>query len=123
MDGESATLAAVQQRRVYVIDANTYTRQSEPRLVHGLELFTERLHPEHFSGLMPEGGAAWLSVEQLKAPCISWTIAVLRSRGPDAGGPPCSAPYSPGAHSCANSGDLKTVLAMCMKALAGSTPT
>jgi hypothetical protein len=71
---------------------------------------------------MPESGAAWLSVEQLKAP-YSWTIAVLRIRGPDTGGPLRSAPYSPGTHSCANSGALKTVLAMCIKALAGSTPT
>jgi ABC-type Fe3+-hydroxamate transport system substrate-binding protein len=40
IDGGSATLPAVQQRRVYVIDANVYTSRSEPRLVHGLELFT-----------------------------------------------------------------------------------
>jgi iron complex transport system substrate-binding protein len=67
---EWATLQAVQQQRVYVIDANAYTSRSGPRLVYGLEMFAEMLHPECFSAMIPEGGAVRLSAEQLKAPSI-----------------------------------------------------
>lgn len=66
-----ATLPAVQQQRVYVLDANAYTSRSGPRLVCGLEMFAEMLHPECFSGMIPKGGAVRLSTEQLKAPSIA----------------------------------------------------
>ena len=68
---EWATLPAVQQQRVYVLDANAYTSRSGPRLVYGLEMFAEMLHPECFSGMIPKGGAVRLSTEQLKAPSIA----------------------------------------------------
>jgi hypothetical protein len=101
----------VQQQRVYVMDANAYTSQSGPRLVCGLEIFAEILRPECFSTLIPAGGAGRLSAEQLKAP--AW---------PDQRSCEPSPPYRLSSSGCANSGDLKTVLAMCMKARAGSTP-
>ena len=62
------TLPAVQQQRVYVIDANAYTSRSGPRLVYGLESFAEMLHPTIFSGMIPAGGALRVPVEHLKVP-------------------------------------------------------
>lgn len=50
-------LPAVQNNRVYVIDASAFTSRSGPRLVAGLEIMAEMIHPETFSGLIPEGGA------------------------------------------------------------------
>jgi iron complex transport system substrate-binding protein len=50
-------LPAVQQGRVYVIDAGAYTSRSGPRLVQGLEILAEMIHPELFSGnIPPQGG-------------------------------------------------------------------
>ena len=53
-----ASLPAVQKEQVYVVDANSYTSRSGPRLVSGLEILAEIIHPELFSGMVPEGGAA-----------------------------------------------------------------
>jgi iron complex transport system substrate-binding protein len=55
-----ATLPAVQQGRVYVIDAGAYTSRSGPRLVQGLEILAEMIHPELFSGLISEGAGVRL---------------------------------------------------------------
>ena len=52
-----ASLPAVRDQRVYVIDASAYTSRSGPRLVTGLEIMAEMIHPEVFSGLIPEAGA------------------------------------------------------------------
>ena len=57
---EWSTLPAVQNNRVYAIDAGAYTSRSGPRLVVGLEIMAEMIHPELFSGLIPESGAARL---------------------------------------------------------------
>ena len=54
------SLPAVQDIRGYVVDASAYTSRSGPRLVTGLEIMAEILHPELFSGLIPEAGAARL---------------------------------------------------------------
>ena len=51
------SLPAVRNNRVYVIDASAYTSRSGPRLVVGLEILGEMLHPELFSGMIPEAGA------------------------------------------------------------------
>ena len=53
-------LPAVKNNRVYAIDASAYTSRSGPRLVTGLEIMAEMLHPELFSGMIPEAGAARL---------------------------------------------------------------
>jgi iron complex transport system substrate-binding protein len=58
-----ATLPAVQQGRVYVIDAGAYTSRSGPRLVQGLEILAEMIHPELFSGLIPQGAGVRLEPE------------------------------------------------------------
>ena len=52
-----ASLPAVQNNRVYAIDASAYTSRSGPRLVVGLEILAVMVHPELFSGLIPEAGA------------------------------------------------------------------
>lgn len=54
---EWATLPAVRNNRLYVIDAAAYTSRSGPRLVTGLEIVAEMVHPERFSGTVPEAGA------------------------------------------------------------------
>jgi iron complex transport system substrate-binding protein len=52
-----ASLPAVKNNRVYVIDAGAYTSRSGPRLVDGLEILAEMIHPDLFSGMIPESGA------------------------------------------------------------------
>ena len=52
-----ADLPAVKNNRVYVIDAGAYTSRSGPRLVDGLEILAEMIHPDLFSGMVPESGA------------------------------------------------------------------
>lgn len=51
-----STLPAVQNQRVYVIDASAYTSRSGPRLVQGLEIMAEMIHPELFTGMIPADG-------------------------------------------------------------------
>ncbi len=53
-----STLPAVQARRAYVLDAAAYTSRLGPRLVTGLEMMAELIHPVLFSGMIPEGAAA-----------------------------------------------------------------
>lgn len=53
---EWAGLPAVRNERVYVIDAGAYTSRAGPRLVAGLEIMAEMIHPELFSGMVPESG-------------------------------------------------------------------
>ena len=51
------TLPAVRNNRVFAIDASNYTSRSGPRLVTGLEILAEMIHPELFNGMVPEMGA------------------------------------------------------------------
>ena len=51
------SLPAVRNDRVFIIDADAYTSRLGPRLVTGLEI----IHPEVFSGLIPDSGAVRLS--------------------------------------------------------------
>ena len=53
---EWAALPAVRNERVYVIDAGAYTSRAGPRLATGLEIMAEMIHPELFSGMIPESG-------------------------------------------------------------------
>jgi iron complex transport system substrate-binding protein len=50
-------LPAVQRSQIFTIDAGAYTSRSGPRLVQGLEIMAEILHPELFSGSIPVDGA------------------------------------------------------------------
>ena len=51
------SLPAVQNDRVYIIDASAYTSRSGPRLVTGLEIMAEMIHPELFTNQIPEAAA------------------------------------------------------------------
>ncbi len=62
-----ASLPAVQNNRVYVVDAGAYTSRSGPRLVTGLEIMAEMIHPELFSGMIPESAALRLFGDLTKA--------------------------------------------------------
>ena len=55
------SLPAVRNDRVFILDADAYTSRLGPRLVTGLEIMAEIIHPELFSGLIPDGGAVRLS--------------------------------------------------------------
>ena len=48
------SLPAVQQGRAYVLDASAYTSRLGPRLITGLEIMAELIHPELFSGMITE---------------------------------------------------------------------
>ena len=50
-----ASLPAVRNNQVYVIDAAAYTSRLGPRLITGLEIMAEVIHPELFSAMIPEG--------------------------------------------------------------------
>ncbi|MBI3968155.1 MAG: cobalamin-binding protein [Chloroflexi bacterium] len=52
-----ADLAAARDRRVWMVDANSYFSRPGPRLVDGLETLAWIVHPESFAGWMPEGAA------------------------------------------------------------------
>lgn len=47
------SLKAVQNQEVFVVDAGSYTSRSGPRLVTGLEMLFEIIHPELSTGLIP----------------------------------------------------------------------
>jgi len=50
-------LPAGRHNQISAIDAGAYTSRSGPRLVQGLEIIAEILHPELFSGCIPADGA------------------------------------------------------------------
>ena len=50
-------LPAAKNGSLFVVDANSYFSRSGPRLVDGLEITAEILHPELFNGLVPLNGA------------------------------------------------------------------
>jgi iron complex transport system substrate-binding protein len=55
------SLPAVRNGQVFIIDADAYTSRLGPRLITGLEIMAEIIHPELFSGLIPDGGVVRLS--------------------------------------------------------------
>ncbi len=50
-------LPAVRDGQVYVIDGGAYTSRLGPRLAAGLEILAEIMHPELFTGMIPDGAA------------------------------------------------------------------
>ncbi len=48
-------LPAVRKGQVYVIDGGAYTSRLGPRLIDGLEILAEIIHPELFGGMIPDG--------------------------------------------------------------------
>ena len=55
------SIPAVRNDQVFIIDADAYTSRLGPRLVTGLEIMAEIIHPKIFSGMIPEGGSVNLS--------------------------------------------------------------
>ena len=55
------SIPAVRNDQVFIIDADAYTSRLGPRLVTGLEIMAEIIHPAMFSGMIPDGGAVRLS--------------------------------------------------------------
>ena len=55
------SLPAVRNDQVFIIDADAYTSRLGPRLLTGLEIMAEIIHPEMFSGMISDGGAVRLS--------------------------------------------------------------
>ena len=55
------SIPAVRNDQVFIIDADAYTSRLGPRLVTGLEIMAEIIHPEVFSGMIPDCGAVRLS--------------------------------------------------------------
>ena len=59
-------LPAARDQQVYVANASAYFSRSGPRLIHGLEIMAEILHPELFSGMVPQDGAMRIYGEVFK---------------------------------------------------------
>jgi iron complex transport system substrate-binding protein len=55
------SLPAVAAGKVYVLDAGAYTSRLGPRLITGLEILAEIIHPELFAGFTPSGSVARLN--------------------------------------------------------------
>ena len=54
-------LPAVQNDRVYAVDANSYFARPGPRVADGAELLAHLIHPHHFSWRGPE--SAWQKID------------------------------------------------------------
>lgn len=54
------SLPAVTNGQVYVLDAGAYTSRLGPRLITGLEIMAEIIHPELFSEITPSGAVVSL---------------------------------------------------------------
>ena len=55
-------LPAVRNGQVFVLDAGAYTSRLGPRLITGLEIMAEIIHPEIFSGMTPSGSVFHLEI-------------------------------------------------------------
>ena len=47
-------IPAVRQEQVYAVDGSSYFNRPGPRLINGIEILAEILHPEVFGGIAPE---------------------------------------------------------------------
>jgi len=54
-------LPAVRDGRVYIVDSPAYFSRPGPRIVKGLEILAQIIHPELFSGLVPEDAVVKLA--------------------------------------------------------------
>ena len=59
-------LPAARDQRVYVTNASAYFSRSGPRLIEGLEMLAEIIHPELFAGMVPVDGALRIYGEVFK---------------------------------------------------------
>jgi len=61
-------LPAIRAGRVYIVDSPAYFSRPGPRIITGLEILGEIIHPELFSGMIPPGGAVRLECDQYTPP-------------------------------------------------------
>lgn len=59
-------LKAVKQGQVYVVDGSSYFNRPGPRIVTGLEMMAQMIHPEYFRELAPAGSLMRLAFERLE---------------------------------------------------------
>jgi iron complex transport system substrate-binding protein len=57
-------LPAVQSGRVYIVDSPAFFSRPGPRIVDGLEILAQIIHPELFSGMFSTGGSLKLTSEE-----------------------------------------------------------
>lgn len=49
------TLSAYKNKKIYVVDGNTYVNRPGPRIVESLQIFAGLIHPDHFGMQVPKG--------------------------------------------------------------------
>lgn len=59
-------LKAVKQGQVYLVDGSSYFNRPGPRIVTGLEMMAQIIHPEYFRSLAPAGSLMRLAFERLE---------------------------------------------------------
>jgi iron complex transport system substrate-binding protein len=59
-------LSAVKNGQVYVVNATAYFNRPGPRIVTGLEIMAQIIHPEYFKGSAPTGSLMRLAFERLE---------------------------------------------------------
>ncbi len=57
---------AVKDGQVYVVNGTAFFNRPGPRIVTGLEIMAQIIHPEYFRGLAPEGSLMRLAFEKLE---------------------------------------------------------
>ena len=65
---KQATLLDLPAKRVFAVDANAYFARPGPRLIDGVELLTQLLHPE----LVPELSSIAIQQQQQRRECSRW---------------------------------------------------
>jgi iron complex transport system substrate-binding protein len=71
-------LPAVRSGRVYVADGGAYFSRPGPRIVAGLELLAELIHPDRFAGSAPP--YSWRSLVSEPAAVAAQAVPALRNR-------------------------------------------
>lgn len=67
-------LPAVQSGQVYIVDSPAFFSRPGPRIVSGLEILAQMIHPELFSGLFSTGSSlklAWDKAQPIKSQSLS----------------------------------------------------
>jgi iron complex transport system substrate-binding protein len=73
-------MPAVRDGRVYIVDSPAYFSRPGPRIVNGLEILAQIIHPELFSGLIPGDAVvklAWKEDEPIEGQRMSERFAPL----------------------------------------------
>jgi iron complex transport system substrate-binding protein len=83
-----SSLPAVEQNRVYAVDANSYFARPGPRVIKGTELLAHLIHPDHFSwtGSAPAYRGFQFSLRESvdyywEGPAMVFTAGFLLRRG------------------------------------------